>query len=421
MSAMRILYVYDGNWPRGAIRVEKQTRSLTRAGHAVTLLSRNELREPREERHAWMTIVRLPTAPTRALNRAVNFPYFFNPFWIWGIFSTARNMRADCIVVADLPLALTALWVGSALGIPVHYDMVEPYPEALRSNWIFDRLTGLDHLVRNPRLAELVELRVVRMADVVFVVSEESRQRAIRIGAAPDRVVIVGNTPENVEQLAASYPMPPALEPWRGRVIVIFTGILVGDRGLPTAIEAVKLLESVVPEIFFAIVGDGPERPRLEQLVRQRGVGDHVTLLGWQPHADLPALIANSQIGLLPFYDCNHIRITLANKLFDYAGAGLPIVASDVPPMRRVLEETGAGLLARPGSAEDLARKIKQLARDPALRRKLGQRGQEAVRTRYNWSVDEERFLRAITPVRSMEHRAAADSDQRVPSLHRSL
>jgi glycosyltransferase involved in cell wall biosynthesis len=173
--------------------------------------------------------------------------------------------------------------------------------------------------------------------------------------------------------------------------------------------------------MFFAIVGDGPERPKLEQLIKQLGVGDRVALLGWQNHADLPAFYANSQIGLLPFYDCNHIRITLANKLFDYGGAGLPVVASDVPPMRRVLEETGAGLLARPGSPEDLAEKIAQLVRDPALREELGRRGQQAVRSHYNWSVDEKRFLNAITAVHSSRAMAVADSADRRLSLNRSL
>jgi glycosyltransferase involved in cell wall biosynthesis len=156
-------------------------------------------------------------------------------------------------------------------------------------------------------------------------------------------------------------------------------------------------------------------------LIKHLGVGDRVALLGWQNHADLPAFYANSQIGLLPFYACNHICITLANKLFDYAAAGLPMVASDVPPMRRVLEETGAGLLARPGSPEDLAEKIAQLVRDPALRQELGRRGQQAVRSQYNWSVDEKRFLNAITEVHSSRAIAAADSADRRLSLNRSL
>lgn len=406
---MRILYVYDGNWPRGAIRVFKQTRTLAGAGHSISLLSRNELREPRREQQEWMTVLRLPTVPTRALNRFVNFPYFFNPFWIWGIWSAAREMRADCIVVADLPLAPTALWVGRTLGIPVHYDMAEPYPEALRSNWTFDPMSSLDHLVRNPRLAEIVERRVVREADRVFVVSEESRQRSIRIGARPERVVIVGNTPENVEELAASYPRPALLEPWRDGIVVLFTGILRGDRGLPTAVEAIKLLETNIPELFFAIVGEGPERTRLERQIGQLGLTDRVRLFGWQNHQDLPAFYANSQIGLLPFYECNHIRITLANKLFDYAAAGLPMVASDVPPMRRVLEETGAGLLARPASPEDLANKIARLARDPFLREELGRRGQHSVRTHYNWLEDGRRFLNAITEVHRTRAAVAAD------------
>ena len=50
-------------------------------------------------------------------------------------------------------------------------------------------------------------------------------------------------------------------------------------------------------------------------------------MLGWQPHASLPAYYQQAQVGLIPFLDSSHIRITLANKLFDYMAAGLPVIA----------------------------------------------------------------------------------------------
>jgi hypothetical protein len=111
--SMRILYVYDGDWPRGATRVAKQTRSLARAGHTVHLISRNSQGQPRREHEEWMTVLRLPHFRPRWLNRALNFPFFFNPVWIWSIWRAAKTLGADCIVASDLPLAPTALWVAA--------------------------------------------------------------------------------------------------------------------------------------------------------------------------------------------------------------------------------------------------------------------------------------------------------------------
>jgi glycosyltransferase involved in cell wall biosynthesis len=92
-----------------------------------------------------------------------------------------------------------------------------------------------------------------------------------------------------------------------------------------------------------------------------------------------------------------HINITLANKLFDYMGAGLPIIGSDGPPMRRVLEETGAGVVVPPQNAEALSAAMVELINDPMRRAELGERGRAAVGDgAYAWKRDQARFLAAM-------------------------
>ena len=113
-------------------------------------------------------------------------------------------------------------------------------------------------------------------------------------------------------------------------------------------------------------------------------------------HHIATAYYQHAQVGLLPFLDCAHIRITLANKLFDYMAAGLPVVAVDVPPMRRILDESGAGLLFPPGDVPALAQRIVALLCDSQLRRSCGTRGRAAVQRKYRWSVDERAFLTAL-------------------------
>ena len=391
---MNVLYVYGGDWPRNATRPAKQTRSLAGAGHRVHLLSGNPRGKPRFAAEGWLTLERVPSFGSPRLYRLLGFPIFLNPVWLWAILRAGRRCRANCIIVRDLPLAAAALAAGTLLGVPVHFDMADVYPVGMRSR--IDHRGWVTRITRNPAVAALVERLVIRRVATVFVVSEESRERCIGLGVAPERVVIVGNTPESLADLRRGYPVPADIADWAGRPMMLFVGNLLSSRGLPEAIEAVAIVARDIPEIGFVIVGDGREEAKLRALVKQRGLEQHVRLLGWKPHVQHAPYYAHATIGVLPFRATQHICITLANKLFDYMGAGLPVLASDVPPMRRVLSETGAGLLAPPSDVAALAQGITTLLGDPALRRRLGEAGRRAVETKYAWAEDRRRLLDAV-------------------------
>ena len=229
--------------------------------------------------------------------------------------------------------------------------------------------------------------------------SEESLARALVRGADPRRVVVVGNTPEDLESLTSAPPRPPDLQRLQGRPIVLFTGILIFDRGIVNAVRAIDEVRLEVPNVAFVIVGDGPDAPMIRDEIARLNLQHHVFLLGWQEHATLPAYYAYASVGLLPFLDRGQIRTTLANKLFDYMGAALPVIASDVPPMRRILEESGAGVLVRPNDTSELGSAIVRLLRDDQLMESMGRRGRSAVVSKYNWTVDRQRFVDAIADV----------------------
>lgn len=393
---MRILYVYPSDWPRNAPRAHKQTLALAGAGHEVLMLAQNAGGEPRRTSEAWMRVERLPQLGSRSINRYLGFPVFANPFWAGWIASTARRFRPDALIVSDLPLAPAGLAVGRTRGISVHYDMADVYPVAMRSN-LMDHPGVLARFTRNATIADRVDRFVVRHAATVFVVSEESRQRCLAFGAQPASVVIVGNTP--LEVVAPDYhpPAPADIADWVGRPLALFLGNLLADRGLADAIDAIDRVRHEMPDAGLVIVGDGREKARLMALVEQRDLGNHVRFTGWKAPADHAAYYRQAFVGLLPFRSTEHINITLANKLFDYMGAGLPIIGTDGPPMRRVLAETGAGVVVPSENPEALAAAIVALMRDPARRRTLGERGRAAVtRGAYAWERDRARFLAAI-------------------------
>ena len=168
-QTMTILYIFQEDCPQDATRVDtrvaKQTRSLALAGHRVCLLAGNPSRSARRDRNDWMEIRRLPAPAPRLLRRLVNLPLFFNPVWLWCAWRAARAVRADCIVVRDLPLALAAVWVGRWLGIPVHYDMAEVYPLWFRASRA-DHASVFSRLLRSPTIAAWVECRRPRAGPV---------------------------------------------------------------------------------------------------------------------------------------------------------------------------------------------------------------------------------------------------------------
>ncbi len=406
-----ILYVYDGDWPWRATRVAKETRSLAAAGHRVVLISRNDRCQARVEENSWMTVRRLPCVSGRTLNRIINFPLPVNPVWYFSILRSAKESGADCILVRDLPLALTALAVGRRLDIPVVYDMAEVYPEFLRDRVEFGRASLLDRIVKNPRAAALVERAVLHRADTVIVVSEESRERCVRLGVDPDRLVHVGNTPDDIDAIDAVRRDPgrdaPAFDEFR----LLFVGILMWDRGVADAVRALSLIREVFPKTRLVVAGDGDERLDIERLIAERGLQSSVELLGWREHASLTELYANADIGLLPFRPGRHVKITLANKLFDYMAAGVPIVASDLAPMRRILEETRAGVFFTPGDPASLAAAVILLLSDHAARRRLADNGRRAAVEKYNWREDEKRLLEIFAARRDVSARPRFQPD----------
>jgi glycosyltransferase involved in cell wall biosynthesis len=388
---LRILKIFDGDYPWD-VRVEKVVDSLLNAGHEVRILCRNREGRPRWEiGPLGLEIARLPASPA-----PLSFPFFFNPVWVAFCCSQLRKYRPERILVRDLPLAPLALWLGRRAGIPVIGDLAEPYPDSIRSQRQFQDLSLIDRLLRNPAAADLVERYTVRRLERALVVCVEAGHRLEQQGLPADHWVEVGNTPRLDAFVPKGSPVPE-FDGLEGRLLLLFSGLLAGDRGLEVAIDALGQLESRDPGRYaFVIVGEGPVRERLEAQAAELGLSGQVRFPGFVGHDRLPDLIHRADIGLLPFHACPHINSTVANKLFEYMALALPVVVSDVPPMVRVLEETDAGLTFRSGDAQDLARAIESLAMAPERARKYGEAGRKAVRTRYHWGVDEVRLLAAI-------------------------
>lgn len=391
---MRILKLFDGDYPWD-VRVEKVTDTLLAVGHAVGLVCRNRGGLPRRDcLPNGLQIFRTPT-----LGAQLDFPAFFNPIWVSAAFAAARAMNPDLILARDLPLTPLGLALARRLGVPVVADLAEPYPESLRAHFAYQEPALADWVVRSPRLADAIERWVLPRIDHAIVVCPEAGERLVLRGLPADRWTEVRNTvdpdrfrPRGVES--------PAVTGFEGRFRILFSGLLSGDRGVEIGLAALYALRLERPgEFAFIVTGEGPVRQALERKAASLGIASDVRFTGWVPYQELPDLIAACDVGILPFHRCPHIDASLANKLFEYMTLGLPVIASSIAPMRRIIVDAHCGILVPSSDAAELANAIRSLKDSPNERERFGKAGMAASASLYRWQHDASRLRSVLESV----------------------
>lgn len=392
--SLTVCHVWDSEYPWD-VRVEKISRALTEAGHAVHIVARNRRGDALTERLPEGTVHRLK--PLRwvpaSLNAASMFPAFFNARWIRAIGRTARRARADVILCRDLPLAIAAILVGRRLRIPVILDMAENYPAMLRSQRDAGPRRPLDMLVRNPALAALVERWVLRRIDGVLVVVDEARDRLIAAGVPPERIAVVSNTPPLARLSGSGRIRRDAAPPPAAPLRIVYLGLMEGVRGVPVLLDAAALLARQGTPFRLTLFGDGKDLSRFRAQARSLGLTDaQADFRGRVPNAEALAALPAMDVGIIPHVADESWNTTVPNKLFDYMAAGLAVVTSDARPAARIVRETGAGLVYHDSDASGLAHALTILA-DADARFACARRGESAVRDTYHWERDVRRLL----------------------------
>jgi glycosyltransferase involved in cell wall biosynthesis len=239
-------------------------------------------------------------------------------------------------------------------------------------------------------LERVGEQPALRGADLIACGSEMVAEWVRRLGIRDDQIVI---TPTGVDlDLFADLPDPG---PPRRRLglddyfVIGWVGSFRRFHALEQAVDAAAQIEGAA----LLMVGDGPERPKVEQLARDRGVTSVFT--GTLPFSELPAYRAAMDVALVMAEPDSAFHYSPL-KLAEYLAAGLPVIAPRVAQCTERLRDGVDALLVTPGDANALKEALEYLRDDPTKRTALGRRARAAAEDRWSWDQQVRSVLAAL-------------------------
>jgi glycosyltransferase involved in cell wall biosynthesis len=231
-----------------------------------------------------------------------------------------------------------------------------------------------------------LESAACRNADAVIETNATRAARFVRRGCTP---VLVPNYPP-----LGLLPEPSAeRKPW-----FAWTGLVSRPRGFDRLLEALVPVARGFPEVRLRVIGEFDPRDDIEVWTREftnaHGIGSNIEFLGSLPYQAMFDALRPCLAGLILFQPERGNDFTgQPNKLFEFMGSGLAVIASDFPEISPAVREVGSGWLVDPRSPDAIGAALTSALADPDGCRARGEAGRRTVLSRYHWGIAERALL----------------------------
>jgi len=294
---------------------------------------------------------------------------------IWAVYQAAVRENADIYHFHDpelIPIGVLLKMKGKR----VIYDVHEDYKGTMvGKKWL---PWGL-HILAS--LAVMVCEKTLSLACDRVVAATPAIARNFR----PAQTRLVQNYPWLYELSS------PNSFPYEQRdAIVAYVGWLDDSRGMREMTQAIELAAKEIP---VKLVIGGKVRGGGRSDFENDGPNELVEYLGFLDRSQVKELIARSRIGIVTFLSSANHQEAQPTKLFEYMSGALPVIASDFPVYRKIVETAKCGMLVNPRDPSAIAEAIKYLIKNPAQAAEMGRNGQRAIAEKFNWEREAESLL----------------------------
>ncbi|KIY41314.1 glycosyl transferase [Pseudomonas sp. 10-1B] len=341
---------------------QKQCRTLSGAGYDVTLIVADGKGDERINGVQILDVGK-PTGRLQRIFKATQHVY-----------KRALSLDGDIYQFHDPELLPIGVRLKKA-GKVVIFDSHEDVPKQLLSK---------------PYLPPMI----MRLISVVFSIYERFACKKLDyiFAATPfirDKFLKINSASQDINNFPMIGELDAAL-PWdKKNNEVCYVGGIASIRGIAEVVEA---FAHTTERVRLNLVGRFSESDVEQQVKKLSGWGS-VNQLGQLERTGVKEVLSKSLAGLVTFHPLpNHVDAQ-PNKMFEYMSAGIPVIASDFPLWRQIIDGSNCGVLVDPMNPQSIAMAIDSLARDPGRAKALGENGRAAVKAKYNWDIESKKLL----------------------------
>lgn len=383
------------------VRLKELAKGLQFNGHQVTVVTafpnhpsgvipphyrgRFRMKDEVEGIPVWRTWI-YPVQRGRFWKRLLNyFSFVFSSFW-----GLSKAGKQDILFFESPPLFLgiTALIYGRITRTPIIMNISDLWPESavalglVNSRWMI-------------QVAEALEKLLYRRAWKISCQTEGIMKSLLERGVPKEKVTFLPNG-VNLELFAPrerDVEMAERLGIKEEDFVLIYAGTMGYAQGLESVIITAEIMKDK-GNFRFLFVGDGTERPKLEALVKEKGLSN-VCFVDFQPVQEMPRYFSLSSASIIPLKKNKLFEGARPSKMFPALGSAVPVIYSGEGEAAELVLSSGGGVVVEPENSEELAKAIVELSMNPN-RREMGKKGRQFVKDHYTWSEIIQRWLREL-------------------------
>jgi len=364
MNETRGCFIYFGD-VRYDSRLQNIAGTLARSGQKITVLQAAD----RDEQFDLDGIRVISIKTNNRIKGPARFAWFYSK-----IFPAALKVKADYFCAADLYSLPAAAWAAKRNKAGLYYDSRE----------IYSALGALAGKKAKQHIWHRVEKFFIKQA-VTFTTGEMDSARLAELYRIPAPKVVY-NYPF-LKDVPRNDSLHQALNLTEDRFILLYQGMLAQGRGIEFMLDILKQLDA---KYALVLIGDGPMFPELKKQAESPEWKGKLFVMGRVLHSQLLEYTASAGIGLTLIESISLSYVTaLPNKLFEYIMCGTPPLASDLPAMKKVIDEHGTGRTVRFGDGPQAVQAVEDIRRNlPRY-----QKACAAARLKLNWQEQEQELL----------------------------
>lgn len=216
--------------------------------------------------------------------------------------------------------------------------------------------------------------------DFFFANCEFFRDRAIKLGCDPKKIVVHGSGID-----CSKFAFKPRCFPADGKIRIATTGRLVEKKGIEYVIRAVSKIVDTYPKIEYTIIGDGELMENFQQLIAELGLGDTIKLLGWKDSSEIATILDRSHIFVAPSVTAaDGNQDAPINTLKEAMAMGLPVISTFHGGIPELVDDGISGFLVPERNADAIAEKLQILIENPQYWETMGSAGRARVEEKYD-------------------------------------